>query len=234
MVSMADQMLDGALWRVTNAGLASNSYLLAVPGKAKPGDACTVIDPGLDRAALEQALQTTGWLPTSVLCTHGHFDHVGGAAWLQQHFSLPVYLSEADLKLAKSSNFMMAAFKLKSRIGLPDFTLLDTSNIATPVAIESAGRRFHFHALPGHTPGSCAIKVDTLLFSGDSLYARRTGLSKLPGEDHAQLRVSLQRLFNWIDGQVLVLPGHGGAATIDEIHSGNDALRTFMSANLQD
>ncbi len=231
--AVLDQMLGGALWRVTNADLASNSYLLAAPGQTEPGSACAVIDPGLDRVALELALETTGWLPTSVLCTHGHFDHVGGAAWLQQRFGVPVYLSAADLKLAKLSNFMMAAFKLKSRIDLPVFTLVDTSKIADPVLIESAGRRFHFYALPGHTPGSCAIDVDSLLFSGDSLYARRTGLSKLPGEDHAQLRASLQRLFNWIGGQVLVLPGHGGAATIDEIHAGNDALRAFMSAELQ-
>ena len=86
--------------------------------------------------------------------------------------------------------------------------------------------------MPGHTPGSSAIAVDSLLFSGDSLYARHIGLSKLPGEDHNQLRDSLNRLFGWISGQVLVLPGHGGEATIDEIHSKNTALKAFMSCEL--
>jgi hydroxyacylglutathione hydrolase len=216
-------LLNGALRRITNTELHSNTYLLADPAQA--GD-CVVVDPGLDHERVAAAIADSGWTPRAVLCTHGHFDHVGGTAVLQQRHGVPVYLRAADLKLAKLSNFMMAAFKLKARIALPEFTLLPDDG----ATVEAVGRRFTFHALPGHTPGSAGIAVDGLLFSGDSLYARRTALSKLPGEDHGQLRASLKKLFAWIDGQVLVLPGHGSTATIDDIHAGNEALRAFMSA----
>ena len=53
--------------------------------------------------------------------------------------------------------------------------------------------------------------------------------SKLPGEDHDRLRASLNKLFSWVDEGVLVLPGHGGSATIREILDHNEALRAFMS-----
>lgn len=217
--------LSPSLLRVTNADLHSNTYLLADSDTPAPGSACVIVDAGLDRAALEAALAACAWKPTAVLCTHGHFDHVGGAAWLQQTFQIPVYLQAQDLKLAKLSNFMMAAFKLKTRIALPEFSLLKE-----PASSLTLGaREFSFHPLPGHTPGGVGIATGQLLFSGDSLYARRTALSKLPGEDHAQLRSSLQWLFSWIDAQVLVLPGHGGAATIADIHTSNEALRAFMA-----
>lgn len=229
MAKASSHLLGGSLRRVTNTELGTNSYLLSAPGQTGPGSACTIIDPGLDRTKLEKAIYDTGWLPESVLCTHGHFDHVGGAAWLQQRFGVPVFLCPADLKLAKLSNFMMAAFKMKNRIELPDFTVLDALKTADIAMIVSAGRQFIFHAMPGHTIGSCVIAVDSLLFSGDSLYARRIGLSKLPGEDHEQLRNSLRWLFSWVNGQVLVMPGHGGEATIDEIHACNSELHAFMT-----
>lgn len=229
MAKASSLFLGGSLQRVTNAEMGTNSYLLASPGQTGRGSACAVIDPGLDRTLLEKAFSDTGWLPESVLCTHGHFDHLGGAAWLQQRFRVPVFLCAADLKLAKLSNFMMAAFKMKNRIELPDFTVLDSLKTDNTAIVETAGRKFIFHAMPGHTPGSCAIEVDSLLFSGDSLYARHIGLSKLPGEDHNQLRNSLMRLFGWVGGQVLVMPGHGGEATIYEIHAGNSALHAFMA-----
>lgn len=223
MTQAVESLLGGALRRITNHELHSNSYLLADPQQS---GACVVVDPGLDRERVTAAITESGWTPVAVLCTHGHFDHVGSTAALQKRFGIPVYLRAQDQKTAKLSNFLMAAFKIKARITLPEFTLLADDG----ASLDLIGRNFTFHALPGHTPGSAGIAVDGLLFSGDSLYARRTALSKLPGEDHDQLRASLKALFAWIPGDTLVLPGHGGTATIDEIHAGNEELRVFMSA----
>jgi len=210
-----------ALQVIESRGFRSNTYLLAT-GQAPE---CVVIDPGLDRDAIEKAIATSGWRPTSVLCTHGHFDHIGNAAWLQTTYSIPVYLRQPDLKVAKLANFMLTAFKINQRIELPVFQLLEDED----TAIDCGGSSFFFHAMPGHTPGSAAIAVDDLLFSGDSLYAKKIALSRLPGEDHGMLRASLSRLFGSVAGSVRVLPGHGGSATLDEIQRGNLELRAFMA-----
>lgn len=207
---------------IVNSGFRSNTYLVST---GSDGD-CVVIDPGLDREAIQQELTASEWRPTAVLCTHGHFDHVGNAAWLHDTFGLPVYLRTADLKTAKLSNFMLAAFKVGLRIELPPFQLVEHDK----AVVECDGRSFVFHALPGHTPGSAGIMVDDMLFSGDSLYARRTALSRLPGEEHAVLRASLRGLFSWVAADIRVFPGHGGSATVDEIVKNNEELRAFMAA----
>lgn len=207
---------------IVNSDLRSNTYLV----RTDQGGGCVVVDPGLDSAAIQAGLATSGWNPLAVLCTHGHFDHVGGAAWLQETYGVPVYLSKDDLRLAAMSNFMMAAFKIPKKIKLPEFTLVQPDDMDVNVGDYT----FRFHPLPGHTPGSCGIQLDDRLFSGDTLYARRTSLSSLPGEDHDQLRASLIKLFGWIDGGVRVFPGHGENSTIDKIREYNEELRVFLAS----
>ena len=207
---------------IVNRDFHSNTYLF----RTSDQNAGVVVDPGLDREAIERALCDSGLLPEAVLCTHGHFDHVGNAAWLQTRYQVPVYLRAADLKLAKMSNFMLAAFKLTQRVELPEFELIRDDD----GPVQCGGKSFMFHPLPGHTPGSAGIRVDDLLFSGDTLYARKMALSRLPGEDHALLRKSLVNLFSWIDGGVRVMPGHGDNATIGEIQKHNTELHAFMAA----
>jgi len=214
-----------ALRRVVNAELRSNSYLLAHTGQTTPGTACVVLDPGLDHAAMDAALEHSGWVPAAVVCTHGHFDHIGGAARLQAKYQIPVYLRAEDAKVAKLSKFLMAAFKIPGKVELPQFSLLH----GDAPEVKAAGWSFALHALPGHTPGGAGVTVDGLLFSGDSLYASRIGLSRLPGEDHVQLRKSLHGLFGWIDPDTLVLPGHGEHASVAEILHSNAQLKAFMA-----
>lgn len=220
---MADiSRIEGAagLWRVTSRIFPSNAYLVA----AENGSDCLLIDPGLDGDLIEEALALSGLTPTAILCTHGHFDHLGSAARFQQSRGAPVYLLEADVKTAGSSNFLLMALKMAPRITVPKIDRPVRASLSTTVS----GRRVTFLASPGHTPGSAVIRVDGFAFTGDTMYSRGVGLSRLPGENVDQLKSSIENLFLTLPEDVLVLPGHGGEARLGEIRRTNLPLRSFL------
>lgn len=216
---MPRQVGDG-VWVVTAGSFPANSYIVAadVPGGA------VLIDAGLDAGPIDAALEELGLMPAHVFCTHGHFDHVGSAAFFQKKYGAPVYLHRADQKIAAMCNFLLNAMKMADRITLPGFTLVE-DGFELPVGAENA----RYRATPGHTPGSCAIRIGDNLFSGDTLYARGVGLSSLPGERPDELRRSIKALWDTID-PLIVHPGHGRSALGAHIKQQNAELLAFLDA----
>lgn len=60
--------------------MAENSYLLS----ARNGDTL-IIDPGAnskaERDSIENYIKGNSLNPLAIVLTHGHFDHIAGAAW---------------------------------------------------------------------------------------------------------------------------------------------------------
>ncbi len=204
---------------VANRGLHSNTYLL----KIDEGNDCVVVDPGLDREAIEHSLDACGWQPIAVLCTHGHFDHVGSAAYFQKKYGCQVFMHKADARTLKASNFLLMVFKIPQKIQLPDVTYIEDQ-----FSIDLAGKPLTYHAAPGHTPGSCVIEFGDAWFTGDTIYSRGVGLSALPGEDAELLKQSIRGLWDRLTCDRIVYPGHGNAADGESIRSENHALLKFM------
>lgn len=211
--------------RVVNGIFPSNCYLCSTGVDGE----CFVVDPGLDADVVRDALAQLGWRPSAVLCTHGHFDHTGSAAQLAEGFGCPVHLHEHDVKTLRSSNFLLMALKVGVRVTIPAVQpVTDGSRVAVGAVAVT------FHAAPGHTPGSAVIEFDDTLFTGDSLYSRGVGLSRLPGEDPDQLRASLQRLWTRFPDSTVVRPGHGDEAGFGWIKQHNEALKRFMATPVHD
>jgi glyoxylase-like metal-dependent hydrolase (beta-lactamase superfamily II) len=217
------RQVDSALWQVAAGVFTSNCYI----SSQNDNDRCVLIDPGLDPAGIDAQVMLLGKTPEAVLCTHGHFDHVGGAAYFQQKYKVPVYLPSGDVKTMQSSNFLLMAVKIAMRIELPDVTQLPTEGASVAVG----GSTYVYQPLPGHTPGSCLVRAGQHVFSGDSLYARGVGLSHLPGENRELLRTGIRLLWDSLPADVLVCPGHGAVARFGDICSGNQALLEFLEAN---
>ena len=211
----------GPIWSVTNTVFPSNCYIFATE---VPGD-CLIIDPGLDSAPIEKALFELDLVPRAILCTHGHFDHVGTAAYFQDRYDCPVYMHERDLKTLRSSNFLLMAFKIPARIRMPSLHNITDLN---PL-VRIGGLTVRFHPVPGHTPGSCVIEILGSLFTGDTLYARGVGLSKLPGEDAVQIRASILFFWNRFADDMMVRPGHGKPALLGWIKKNNTELLDFLN-----
>ena len=201
-----------------NRVFASNTFICST------GEACgcVLVDPGTDPEGIDEALVGLGMEPRHVFCTHGHFDHAASAAFFQRRYGASCYLHEADRTTLGQAKFVMMAFKIPFAMEMPQVTEMNGSPVCvgdTEVTI--------LHA-PGHTPGSCMIRYGNGLFSGDTLFSRGVGLSRLPGEDPVRLKATLLSLWDRIPDDALVCPGHGECSPFSSIRRENTRLLRFL------
>ncbi len=168
----------------------------------------------------EAGLSAAGGL--TILATHGHLDHLWGAAWACEQWHTPVLMHEADIPMAKA---MQAQYDLFGIGGTPiPFPLepLPVNQSVSPQDGLSAQRSvlcqrsgLTILSTPGHTPGSVCFYFpeDGILFSGDTLFQMGYGRTDLPGGDIQQLWHSLDLLLA-LPPETVVYPGHGAPTTI--------------------
>ncbi len=207
------------VYRVVNEVLSSNSYICRT---AVPGD-CFLIDPGFDVEVILSELACLELTPSKIYCTHGHFDHIGCAALLQKTFCSPVFLHSADLKIARSSNFLLKAFRFPYNVIQPDFSLVEEG-----FEDNLNGTPLRFIHTPGHTDGSSIIEYGTSLFTGDTIYSRGLALSRLPGGKPDLLRRSIRHVWNLLSEDRIVFPGHGEILPAALVRTSNHALMNFI------
>jgi glyoxylase-like metal-dependent hydrolase (beta-lactamase superfamily II) len=175
-------------------------------------DTLTLIDAGLTSSvrAIDRAITALGHSPTEVrrvVCTHGHFDHAGGAAEFAGRDGVEVLIHAADL-----ANLPLTVPDAVRRPGRRLFVAL------TPLPARATALRdgdvlpvlggLQVVHVPGHTPGSICLYAprNKLLFVGDALQARlgRVGFaSRLYSDDWAAARASVKRLAE-LDVETLV------------------------------
>jgi glyoxylase-like metal-dependent hydrolase (beta-lactamase superfamily II) len=163
----------------------------------------TLIDTGLrgSSAPIDRAIAAIGRSPSElrrVVCTHGHFDHAGGAAELGARDGVEVLIHGADL--ANLPTTLANVVRQPSRrlfVALtppvPHATELRDGDV---LPVLSGLRVVH---VPGHTPGSICLYAPgpRLVFVGDALQARlgRVGFaSRLYSDDWLGARASVKRL----------------------------------------
>lgn len=187
---------------------AMNAYLVAC---GETGEAL-LIDPGAEIPRV-LALAEPGWRVGRIFLTHGHVDHVAGAAEAQAATGAPVTIHEGDQRFLASLPRQVEVF------GLPHALPPTVEHTHRDGDVVTVGR----HAAtvlhtPGHSPGSTCLWFadDQVLFTGDTLFLGSVGRTDLPGGDFDQLAGSIKgRLFPLGD-EVTFHPGHGPAGNLGE------------------
>lgn len=152
----------------------------------------------------------------TILATHGHLDHLWGAAWACEQWHTPVLMHEADIPMAKA---MQAQYDLFGIGGTPVPFPLEPLPLNSSIHHSAAEPRLiqslTILSTPGHTPGSVCFYFpeDGVLFSGDTLFQMGYGRTDLPGGDIRQLWHSLDLLLA-LPPETVVYPGHGAPTTI--------------------
>ena len=147
-----------------------------------------------------EKLKANSQQPIAIIATHGHLDHLWGAAWASQTWQTPVLMHPDDIPMAKAMQQQYDLFGVRSK--------------PQPFAIEPISN-VSILSTPGHTPGSICLYFpnEKTLFSGDTLFQMGYGRTDLPGGNIGQLIDSLERLFT-LPSDVRVYPGHGDFTTI--------------------
>lgn len=209
--------------RVENRFFNSNTYFL----RAQQSLECIIIDPGVDFERIQAAIKESELRPVGIVCTHGHFDHLGCVAPLKKAYAdIPYALHEGDLKLARSANFFAKLAKLPVWIEYvkPDLVMTGQSGVVNVGAFNLG-----FELFPGHSDGSCVIKHSNHLFGGDLIYRRGVGFNNFPGENKTMLKSSIQRLMATYDHDLMVYPGHGESGKLGWILENNAELNRFLN-----
>lgn len=176
---------------------------------------CVIVDPGCygDRELqrLKGLVEEKSLKVEAILLTHGHFDHVIGLTPVAREWPVPVYLHPADREQ------MVRAQQWCAQLGLA-YELYDgpTVDISDGMEIKFGDTTLKVIATPGHTQGGvCFLDEEgKVLFSGDTLFAGSIGRTDHPGGDYDQMMASIHDKILPLDGDIVVLPGHGPASSI--------------------
>lgn len=153
-----------------------------------------------------------GIIPTGLLLTHQHFDHVEDA-FAFNSAKIPVYASEPyrpDLQLGDILE------KWGLQVSVEKFQVDEVLD-PTATGLDLAGLTFEFRSVPGHSPDSFVFHVALFqkLFSGDTLFANGgLGRTDFPHGDGALLLRSIREQILSLPEDTVVLPGHGPPTTI--------------------
>lgn len=192
--------------------IGENCYIVSDETKE-----AVVVDCGAYSPAEEQRIaayiEAEGLQVKHLLCTHGHFDHVFGNAFITRRYGVCPTLHQADEPLYKNM-----ASQVRDFLGTSYTTTLPP--VGHYVA-DGDEIRFGTHVLtvihtPGHSPGGVEYycREEAILFSGDSLFRCSIGRTDLPGGSHRTLTESLTDRILTLPDDVKVYPGHGPATTV--------------------
>ena len=126
-----------------------------------------------DGEKIDEILSREGWVPSCIINTHTHIDHIGGNEFLMRKYGIPAYCTDYDMGFAHYSELEAAymnggypAEKLRTIFAHPGMIGFRSIEKETPDGID-------WTYLPGHSFGMIGIRTsDDIWFLGDSYLSR--------------------------------------------------------------
>lgn len=179
----------------------TNAYLIACSQTKE----AAVIDPGTGvRTLVKKKLTEDNLHLKYIFLTHSHWDHIAGAAEIQEEFEATLWVHPEDapnvedpgsdklptilpIEKAKVDHYFADGMKLN--LGTLEIEIIHT---------------------PGHSPGSVCLYFpkEKMLFSGDTLFQGTIGNISFPTSSSEDMWQSLKKIEK-LPTDTEIFPGHG-------------------------
>ena len=188
---------------------------------------CAIVDPAseasFEDAQLTQYIADKHLVPTLVLLTHAHVDHIAGLRQVCEHYKLPVTMHAEGRKLLKQAE----AYGSIMGFAVDNMGDLKVSTIEDGEVLKMGETEIECRYVPGHCPGSMCfvLPADNAVLTGDALFHFSIGRTDLPGGDYPTLISKLKERVLTLPDEYTVFPGHGIASRIDKEKKYNSFLQ---------
>ncbi len=168
-----------------------------------------VVDPGGENHKIVSYIQENNLKPLAIICTHGHIDHIAGAAELQNLLKLPMKIHGDDVPLLRQAPAAARMFGM----GQVEIPRVD-GHLEDNEVLEAGKSELRVIHTPGHTPGGVCLLGDGFMLSGDTLFQMSIGRTDLPGGSYGQIMQSIKEKLLCLPDDLVVYPGHGPSTSI--------------------
>ncbi len=169
---------------------------------------CGIIDPGDNGEKIKEKIEELGLNPVMIINTHGHFDHIGA----NHLFNLSVYIHKDDFEFLKDPEKNLSSFFSVPYVSKNDNII----TVEEKDVIKIGKLYFEVIHTPGHTPGSICLKIENILFTGDTIFADGIGRTDFPEGDEERLIKSIKEKILPLPDDFIIYPGHGKSAKLIE------------------
>lgn len=202
--------MAGVKLHILPAGpIQTNAYLLTA---SERGEAVLIDAPGDVWREAAAILQEEKCKLTELWLTHGHWDHMQGAAEVVRASGARVLAHADDREMIETPEIMerfmgeelnLEAVKVDRWIGQGE-------------KLEALGLDVEVRHVPGHCPGNVLFYFARAgaAFVGDALFNGSIGRTDLPGGDFAVLEKSIREQIYTLPENTVVFPGHGPKTTV--------------------
>ena len=184
--------------------IETNAYLVS---DSERGEAVLIDAPGDVWADVKTLLAQEGCKLTELWITHGHWDHMQGAAEVAKESGAKVSAHPDDKVLLETPGVM--------EVFLPGTIRLDPVKTDRWVKhgeiLEVLGRKWEVRHVPGHCPGSVLFwcEAEGAAFSGDAIFQGGVGRTDFPGGSMVVLEKSIREQIYTLPDKTVLFPGHG-------------------------
>lgn len=168
-----------------------------------------IIDPGDDAQELERTIKAYGLDIKAILLTHGHCDHLIGAAQLEKDLHIPLYVHSQDVKAVNRCQ----SDALELGLTCHETPKID-GTLEDGQIFKAGDLEFKVLHTPGHTLGGQVLVCGQHAFCGDTIFHGSVGRTDFHDGDHAVLINSIKNKVYALPDSTILYPGHGSQTSV--------------------